>query len=311
MSVQMNRFINLSASTIPEQPNIIQVPTKRKCKGTGCSAIVIAPNATCLSCRAKRKAKRQEDAFKNATNTEIVRMVVGEDGKVKRKREDGATSDATTKRKKVQGIALDGENKRKSKPFVELKPGEMNEFQNELEMVKQLKKVAKRPTTFYACYSIVADPSVPYRKQATVVARNIKKSANISFNHKDVLQTETTSTSFSNIYRCTCHLKAGPSKKKALTSWLSSSQEKKGNGAPVQEDVTMAGPIAYPLMMAAPLVPSVADIRNKLAGSGTSSVVQDAPLTPCSGRIEVTAEEDRSHPLGILGQRIVVRIHHS
>ncbi|KAL0067545.1 hypothetical protein AAF712_005258 [Marasmius tenuissimus] len=321
-------FINASATSF-----VAPKSNKRKCKT--CPEMVTLPYARCVPCRKKDGLKKCEtcpgmvnlphifctlcrsriepaakpDTLQNATNAMIREGgVVKSDAKakesVKRKLEDDNDTTSKKKRKKNHGISVDGEPKRKSKPVFEFKPGKVIEFQNELEMVKQLKKIAKRPSTFYACYSVVADPGVLYQTQATVVTRNIKKSANLPFNHKTPLESDTNTTSSSAVYQCRCYLaKSGRNSKKPLTTWLSFEQKGGTNSA---QSLTTTAPMKP--------ITTTAEIRAKLDLSSTIQpvpVAEETPPVPCDGKIQVTVEEDRSHPLGILGQKIIVRIHHS
>ncbi|KAK1230115.1 hypothetical protein PQX77_006830, partial [Marasmius sp. AFHP31] len=157
---------------------------RRKCET--CPAMVNLPHTFCALCRGRIVLPAKPDTLQNATNaTNHEGGVVQSDAKakesVKRKLEDDHDTTSKKKKKKIRETSLDGEPKRKSKSVFEFKPGEVIEFQNELEMVKQLKKIAKRPSTFSAYYSVVADPAVSYQKQAKVVTRNIKQSANLPF----------------------------------------------------------------------------------------------------------------------------------
>ncbi|KAK1226442.1 hypothetical protein PQX77_010606 [Marasmius sp. AFHP31] len=270
--------------------------------------MVNLPHTFCALCRGRIVLPAKPDTLQNATNANHEGGIVKSDAKakesVKRKLEDDHDTTSKKKKKKIHEISLDGEPKRKSKSVFEFKPGEVVEFQNELEMVKQLKKIAKRPSTFYAYYSVVADPTVSYQKQAKVVTRNIKQSANLPFKHKTPLESDTNTTSSSAVYQCRCYLaKSGRNSKKPLATWLSSEQK---------EGTTSA----QPLTTTEPMKPTTttAEIRAKLALSNTIQLepaAEETPPVPCDGKIQVTVEEDCSHPLGIPGQRIIVRIHHS
>ncbi|KAF9268089.1 hypothetical protein L218DRAFT_594833 [Marasmius fiardii PR-910] len=165
-------------------------------------------------------------------------------------------------------------------------------------MIKHLKEIAPRPT-FHACYSIVADPSVGHRTQAGVVARNIKKSANLPFSYKDALPpiTPSTSSSCTLHFHCECVSRSHPVNQRPLASWLAADQKNR-------KDLMNTVPLKMP--------GSLADIRAKLAKSGTNpnAAIEETSVVSCNGTIEVTVEDDSSHPLGIPGQRIEVKIHH-
>ncbi|KAJ7741934.1 hypothetical protein DFH07DRAFT_891206 [Mycena maculata] len=45
-------------------------------------------------------------------------------------------------------------------------------------------------------------------------------------------------------------------------------------------------------------------------GSKKGAATDDAPKSECRGRIEISAEDDKSHPLGWLGQRVKVTVTH-
>ncbi|KAG7096832.1 hypothetical protein E1B28_004241 [Marasmius oreades] len=294
---------------------IAQNSLKRKCKG--CPTMVISPAAYCASCRVKNNerkraynaAKRQQ-VLKNVTESDMnagyggmsVNTQDGEGKKQKRNREeDGDGHDATAKKRKLHGIEKPKPKTKTTTPPYPVAPsGQMNECQSELEMVRRLKEIAICPSAFHACYSIVADPSVGHRTQAGLAARNIKKSAKWPFNYKDVIRTIAPRTSCTLRFRCECHLRLRPTAPRPLASWLNSGRKSE------KELMT-----TVPLKTAEP----IADIRAKLAKSGTNSseaLVEEpsAAMEPCTGIIEVTAEDDTSHPLGIPGQRIRVNIHH-
>jgi len=57
--------------------------------------------------------------------------------------------------------------------------------------------------------------------------------------------------------------------------------------------------------------------RLALSGTGNAATGGQPAVTParvrreCGGRVYVKSKDDNSHPLGILGQRITVRVQHS
>ncbi|KAH7870199.1 uncharacterized protein C8R40DRAFT_1073461 [Lentinula edodes] len=81
------------------------------------------------------------------------------------------------------------------------------EFQTAAEMYKRLKSLLRKNArlNYQACHSIVADPECSHGKRATLVARDIQKAADVSFNHKVTITAPLQSRTFYTLrFRCTC-----------------------------------------------------------------------------------------------------------
>ncbi|KAJ7185783.1 hypothetical protein C8R46DRAFT_1342980 [Mycena filopes] len=174
-----------------------------------------------------------------------------------------------------------GSSTKKSAPDVQF-----HKFAAAAELHKDLRKRFPSPssssggeaTTFHATYAIIADPAVDNEERTRVVARDLKGNTGLQFDPESKLMTDRRPHAHRVTYKCLCG--------------------------------------------AAPLKRSGSDIASYFASSGSSKSKsksiskpekksdEAAALSQCHGSVEISAEDDRSHPLGWLGQRVKVSITH-
>ncbi|KAE9410706.1 hypothetical protein BT96DRAFT_1011457 [Gymnopus androsaceus JB14] len=216
-----------------------------------CSACSSPPDPgykTCTRCRARRNAQshqakqRKKDAMQllaasyaklNASKPVVLSETL------KRKSKDEGDSTPVRKKKRVERIL-------KSYKTANAEPVNMvskddnaamkfgKEYQTASEMYKRLNKLAlkSKPVDFEGSYSIVADPAVDNGKRASLVARDIRKIAHFSFNHKAALGPAIQSrTSYSLRFQCTCAPKGDEkSKKHSLAASLNRGKDNAAGG---------------------------------------------------------------------------------
>ncbi|KAF7326009.1 hypothetical protein MKEN_00451800 [Mycena kentingensis (nom. inval.)] len=139
--------------------------------------------------------------------------------------------------------------------------------------------VASGAYTFSGTFALVADPKTDNERRVKLVAREIKREAALQYEIATA-KTHLSSKShqrFTMILPCTCHTHRIFSKTKSrdiLSYFESKTKKNKGD-----------------------------------AGMQVVSTTTDPGLA-CTGTTTISAEDDRSHPLGWLGQRVKVSIQH-
>ncbi|KAJ6582918.1 hypothetical protein DFH09DRAFT_1360227 [Mycena vulgaris] len=150
-----------------------------------------------------------------------------------------------------------------------------DKFVNSAALYKDLKRRYPDNNTslrFYGTYAIIAFPDVDNKARVRQVARDLKDSTTLHFNLDDRKSTRGSdpANTYTISYKCTCR----------ATALL------KRSGS----DLSLYFGSKYAAKPAA-----------------TSD---EKPQADCRGRIEIVAEDDKSHPLGWLGQRVKVTVTH-
>ncbi|EDR02320.1 uncharacterized protein LACBIDRAFT_309727 [Laccaria bicolor S238N-H82] len=164
-------------------------------------------------------------------------------------------------------------------PRVESTIPRYREYQSATQLYAALKSsilVSPSNLKFRATHSIVASIIIDNALRAELVAKDLRKIAGLSFAHRTPLPRHSSSTNTRQLeFLCTClgYITAPENKLKSQTGlkdWI------------------------------------------QLKSSRPSSAVNEETLIrkECSGTVLITVEDDRSHPLGLLGQRIAVRVKH-
>ncbi|KII90452.1 hypothetical protein PLICRDRAFT_123446 [Plicaturopsis crispa FD-325 SS-3] len=147
-------------------------------------------------------------------------------------------------------------------------------YQNASRLLDELRLRANTcAVVFSGTYSLVANPKIDNARRIELVAREVRKIAKYTYDHKAPLALDKTDgdSCATQCFRCTCS-SGGPSVK--LTSVL-----------------TTKGPSDLSRWFAKPVPIPTAHGH-------------------CGGTVRIRAEDDASHPLGIKGQKVTVWIQH-
>ncbi|KAH0580188.1 hypothetical protein J132_06399 [Termitomyces sp. J132] len=249
----------------------------RQCTKCKARVPVADPRKWCANCREKarlmcaRRAQRKHVLMEAQNGQEHGDVLRG----LKRKLEDHA--DATQQEKKrpkpshVSGEIkrkADGEVKKKKKTKQGIKEVE---YQTASEMYTKLSHHAKTENYFFnGHFSIIANPETDNNQRVRLVAKDLRKVANISFEGRSISATTSKST-FCATFQCTC---LGQATKPAATLYT--------------RDPNAIG----------------------VSSLGSDVHKQTDNVQRCKGTIRIMSEENSSHPLGIAGQKITVTVEH-
>ncbi|KAG6917634.1 hypothetical protein DXG01_001741 [Tephrocybe rancida] len=131
---------------------------------------------------------------------------------------------------------------------------------------------------FRGHFAIVANPKTDHLARVRLVAKDLRKIADIPFESISITSSAN-EDEFRATFQCTC-LGRGTTKPVASLVWP-------------QPGVFASNPPGHPNTK-----------HRDDAPNGTTPAVQ------CKGRINVIAEADMSHPVGIVGQRITITVEH-
>jgi hypothetical protein len=135
---------------------------------------------------------------------------------------------------------------------------------------------------FYGTYAIIAFPDVDNKQRARQVARDLRDNTTLHF-------------------KCVSSVLI----RDALLI-LSSLEDKKSHRS---HDVANTYTISYTCTCPASIKRTASDLTMYF-GSKNKTTSEETPKSECRGRIEISSADDRSHPLGWLGQRVKVTITH-
>jgi hypothetical protein len=135
---------------------------------------------------------------------------------------------------------------------------------------------------FYGTYAIIAQPETDNKARARQVARDLRDSTPLHFR----------CVQFSSLVHAPCLTRASLDDKEASRS-------------------ATAYTIKYKCTCRGAMKRTASDLSSYfISKSKTAASDETTPKSECRGRIEIRSEDDRSHRLGWLGQRIKVTITH-
>ncbi|KAJ7143304.1 hypothetical protein C8R43DRAFT_1237968 [Mycena crocata] len=123
---------------------------------------------------------------------------------------------------------------------------------------------------FHGTYAIIAFPDIDNKTRARHVARDLRDNTNLHFNLEDRTSHPSPDGAQTHIISYKCTCRA-------------TSAALKGNAS---------------------------DLAIYFGSKKAAAASNEKPKTECRGRVEISVEDDRSHPLGLLGQRVKVAITH-